>query len=188
MANSPYDFRRLFIALTLPPAVRDALAGLAEPMPGVTWTRPEQLHITLRFLGDVSAKQEETMRERLAAVHVGPFILPVEGAGAFPSERSPRVFWVGVGTGHPRLFQLRQRVDDALLAAGLTLDLRTFHPHATLGRSTDQAAPAVGRWLRAHRTFAAPPFRVESFDLYASDLQPEGAVHKLVQRFALVEN
>jgi RNA 2',3'-cyclic 3'-phosphodiesterase len=181
------DTERLFIALTLPPAVRDTLAGETELLPGVTWTRPEQLHITLRFLGDVPADRIEPMISRLAGVRVAPFILPVENLGTFPPNRPPRVLWIGVGSGHPRLFQLRQRVDDALLASGLELDLRTFHPHATLARCTENAAPAIAHWLHAHREFAAPPFRVESFDLYASKLHPSGAVHTLKQRFPLAD-
>jgi 2'-5' RNA ligase len=178
---------RLFIALTLPAPVRDAVAALAEPLPGIAWTRPEQLHVTLRFLGDVSAAQQAPMIERLATVRVAAFILPVEGVGAFPPKSAPRVLWAGVGRGHPRLFQLRQRLDDALLASGLPLDVRTFHPHATLARCMEDAAPTAQQWLRAHREFAAPPFRVESFDLYASELRPGGAVHTLKQRFALAD-
>jgi RNA 2',3'-cyclic 3'-phosphodiesterase len=119
---------RLFIALTLPDAVRDVLAALAHPLPGVSWTRPEQLHVTLRFLGDVPESKIEPMIARLVTVEVVPFILPVEGVGTFPPNRPPRVLWIGVGSGHPRLFQLRQRLDDALLASGLQLDVRTFHP------------------------------------------------------------
>lgn len=176
---------RLFVALTLPSPVRHALAALTQPIPGVVWTRPEQLHLTLRFLGDVPLAQQEGMVDRLAAVHVEPFILPVEGLGTFPPTRPPRVLWAGIGHGHPRLFQLRQRLDDALLATGLELDVRTFHPHATLARCNEDAAPAVAQWLRAHRDFTAPPFRVESFDLYASELRPSGAVHTLKRRFAL---
>ncbi len=176
---------RLFIALPLPDPVRDTLAALAQPLPGVNWTRPEQLHVTLRFLGDVPADQYDAMVARLAAVEVAPFILPVEGVGTFPPNRPPRVLWIGVGAGHPRLFQLRQRLDDALLATGLALDVRTFHPHITLARTTENAAPAITHWLHAHRDVTAPPFRVESFDLYASDLQPSGAVHTLQQRFPL---
>src|SRR4051812_17649388 len=110
---------RTFIAITLPAPVRDALATLPEPLPGIQWTRPEQLHLTLRFLGEVTPVQEDTMMERLAAVKVASFILPVEGVGAFPPNRPPRVIWVGVGPGHPRLFQLRQRLDDALLGYGI---------------------------------------------------------------------
>jgi 2'-5' RNA ligase len=178
---------RLFIALTLPPPVRDLLAALAGPLPGVTWTQPGQLHVTLRFLGDVPADRMEPMIARLAAVRVAPFILPIEGIGTFPPNRPPRVLWIGVGSGHPRLFQLRQRVDDALLAAGLQLDVRTFHPHVTLARCTENAAPAVSHWMHLHRTVTPPPFRVEAFDLYASELHSTGAVHTLKQRFPLVD-
>jgi RNA 2',3'-cyclic 3'-phosphodiesterase len=176
---------RLFIALSLPSAVRDVLAELAEPLPGVVWTRPEQLHITLRFLGDVPEDRVETMMARLAGVQVAPFILPVEGVGAFPPNRPPRILWIGIGSGHPRLFQLRQRLDDALLASGLQLDVRTFHPHVTLARVTEDAAAASTHWLHTHRSSAAPPLRVESFDLYRSDLRPSGAVHSLKHRFPL---
>ena len=176
---------RLFIALTLPPAVREALAALAEPLPGVKWTPPDQLHLTLRFLGDVATEAIEPVIERLAGVRVAPFILPVEGLGTFPPNRPPRILWIGVGSGHPRLFQLRQRVDDTLIACGLPLDVRTFHPHATLARMTENAAPALAHWLHVHREYAAPPFQVEAFDLYASELQPAGAVHTLRHRFPL---
>src|SRR4051812_1588961 len=112
---------RLFIALSPPAAVRNALAALSQPIPGINWTRPEQLHVTLRFLGDVPAEQIEPMLTRLGTVRVAPFILPVETLGSFPPTRPPRILWIGVGTGHPRLFQLRQRLDDALLASGLQL-------------------------------------------------------------------
>jgi len=181
----PVPAERLFIALTLPEPVRAALVALAEPLPHVAWTRPEQLHLTLRFLGDVPVAQIESMAARLAAVRVEPFLLPVESVGAFPPKRPPRILWAGIGAGHPRLHQLRQRIDDALLAAALDLDVRTFHPHVTLARCPETAAPSVGRWLRRHADFAAPPFRVDAFGLWSSELQPTGAVHKLKQRFPL---
>jgi 2'-5' RNA ligase len=176
---------RLFIALTLPPAVKDSLAALAQPLAGVSWTRPEQLHVTLRFLGDVSVEIAEPMMARLASVHVEPFILPIEGIGTFPANRPPRVLWIGVGSGHPRLFQLRQRLDDSLLAAGLQLDVRMFHPHVTLARCTENAASAIHHWVHVHRAVTAPPFRAEAFDLYSSDLRPGGAVHTLKRSFPL---
>lgn len=175
---------RLFVALTLPPAVRDSFLPLVESLPGVAWTKPEQLHVTLRFLGDVPLATSEALIERLSTIHVASFILPIETVGTFPPNRPPRVMWVGTGT-HPRLFQLRQRLDDALLATGLTVDLRTFHPHVTVARCTDQSAPAVAHWVHVHREFTAPPFRVDGFDLYASDLRPSGAVHTLKHRFPL---
>ena len=180
--------KRLFIALALPGPVRAALVALAQPLPGVAWTRPEQLHLTLRFLGDVPEEKIENVGAQLAAVHVEPFLLPVEGVGVFPPKAPPRIVWIGVGHGHPRLHQLRQRMDDALLAAGLAeLDVRMFHPHVTLARCTEHAAAPVGHWLHTHREFAAPPFRVEAFELCASELRPGGAVHSLVQRFPLAK-
>lgn len=182
-SQRPMTTERLFIALTLPEAVRAVLARTAEPIPGVSWTRPEQLHMTLRFLGDVPETQHDGIVARLASVRVQPFILPVEGVGTFPANRPPRVIWVGAGTGHPRLFQLRQRLDDALIAAGLQLDVRAFHPHVTLGRATEDAARAVAHWMQVHREFSAPPFQVEGFDLYSSDLQQAGAIHTLKRSF-----
>jgi 2'-5' RNA ligase len=178
---------RLFVALTLPAPVRDVLAALAEPLPGVTWTRPEQLHVTLRFLGDVPAETIESMIARLTAVKVASFVLPLEGVGTFPPNRPPRVLWIGVGSGHPRLFQLRQRLDDALLASGLLLDVRTFHPHVTLARCAENAGPAVAHWIHTRRDVTPPPFRVDAFELYASTLHPAGAVHTLKQRFPLAD-
>src|SRR3954469_17308317 len=105
--------KRLFIALALPQAGRDALLELATPLAGVTWTRPDQLHLTLRFLGEIAEERIARMTERLATVQVEPFVLPIEGLGAFPQKGPPRTLWVGVGRGHPHLHQLRQRVDDA---------------------------------------------------------------------------
>jgi 2'-5' RNA ligase len=179
------ETQRLFVALSLPSVVRDALAALATRIEGVAWTRPEQLHITLRFLGDVPHAQIDPMIDRLAGIRVAPFILPLEDLGTFPPKRPPRILWASVGSGHPRLFQLRQRLDDALLASGVDLDVRTFHPHATLARCQETSAPAIATWLRHQQDFLAPPFRVEAFDLYSSELHANGAQHMLLHRFPL---
>jgi 2'-5' RNA ligase len=152
----------------------------------VNWTHADQLHVTLRFLGDLTTQQRDRVIERLERVQVASFVLPVEGVGTFPPPgRPPRVIWIGTGSGHPRLFQLRQRLDDALIAAGLDLDVRTFHPHVTLARCTENAGPAVSAWCEAHREFTAPPFRAASFELYASELRPSGAIHTLRRSFPL---
>ncbi|WP_414661964.1 RNA 2',3'-cyclic phosphodiesterase [Horticoccus sp. 23ND18S-11] len=181
------ETERLFVALTLPAPVRAVLAGFARPLTGVTWTPPAQLHVTLRFLGDVATDALPPLMERLAKIRVAPFVLSIEGAGSFPPNRPPRTLWVGVGSGHPRLFQLRQRLDDALLASGLQLDLRTFQPHVTLARATEVPDCGATPWLNQHRQIAAPPFLVEAFDLYASELRPEGALHTLKRSFPLAK-
>jgi 2'-5' RNA ligase len=177
--------QRLFLALSLPEPVRNVIAALATPLHGIRWTPTEQLHVTLRFLGEIASEQTDVLIDRLAAVRVEPFLLPTEDVGAFPPKRSPRVLWVGTGSGHPRLHQLRQRVDDTLLALGLDVDLTSFHPHITVGRCSEDAAAGAGQWLRQHHAFAGPFFRVEAFDLFSSELRPSGATHQLVKSFPL---
>ena len=108
--------RRLFIAIPLPDSVRKQLTSLYEPIRGIVWTRPEQLHLTLRFLGEVDESLVAPLEDSLTTVRVEPFLLPVEGTGSFPLRGPARVVWVGIGAGHPRLYQLRQQLDDALLS------------------------------------------------------------------------
>jgi 2'-5' RNA ligase len=177
---------RLFLALTPPLPVRDAMAALRTPSRNIRWTSTNQLHITLRFLGETPVEATNVLLQRLSEVHVAPFVLPIEGVGAFPQKGPPRVLWAGVGSGHPRLHQLRQRIDDLLLAIpGIDADLRTFHPHVTVGRCNENAGPAVAAWLRTHREFAGPVFLVEAFDLYASEHRPGGTEYRLLQSFPL---
>lgn len=181
-------YMRLFVAIDPPYPVRAALDELPRAVRGVAWTPSHQFHLTMRFIGDTPAELGAGIEQTLATVRVESFILPVSGVGAFPANRPPRVLWVGVGQGHPRLFQLRQRVDDALLASGLTaLDVRRFEPHFTLGRCGQEVNHAeVARFLREQRGFEAPPFRVTAFTLYRSELHPGGAVHTPVRRVELL--
>jgi 2'-5' RNA ligase len=178
---------RLFAAVALPDGVRSDVARLAEPAPGLSWTRLDQLHLTLRFIGDVGPGAAERIEERLGAVRVEAFIIPVEGVGSFPPGAPPRVLWVGVGRGHPHLFQLRQRLDDAILAAGIDLEVRHFQPHITVARCSPGGVPAATSWLRRHREYSSASFRVSAFDLCSSRLQPHGAVHALLRRYPLAQ-
>lgn len=177
---------RLFVAITPPETVRAELAALAAPLEGVAWTRPGQHHLTLRFIGERTDEQTAAIGEALARVRVEPFILPVEGTGVFPPGGRAKVLWAGLGHAHTRLFQLRQRVDDALLSVSLELDVRNFHPHLTLARLGETTDPkALARWLKAHAGFEAPPFRVGDFQLYASELRSSGPVHTVLRAFPL---
>lgn len=179
---------RLFIALDLPDPLREQLAAMRGPVSGLVWSRPEQMHLTLRFLGDVDIALREPLESALARVNVEPFMLPVAGVGSFPPRRPARVLWVGVGRGHPRLHQLRQQIDDNVLHAGVALDVRHFHPHVTLARVKPGAASdAAAAFLKRHREFETAPFRVTSFVLYASELSSAGARHTPWRTFPLTE-
>lgn len=184
--KEPGPARRLFVAIDAPMAVSASLAALAEPIPGFQWTRAEALHLTLRFVGDTEEDAAAALVGRLRHISgCASFTLSIGGVGAFPERGAPKVVWAGVGTAHPRLHQLRQRVDDAILASGLSPDMRSFHPHFTLARCAEAAPAAVQGFLRRRRDHGGPSFLVDRFHLYESVLHPEGAEHRVLESFSL---
>ncbi len=135
------------------------------------------MHLTLSFLGNVSSEAEEALKENLGAVNWKAFFLPLCGLGKFPSKGPPSVLWIGVGKGHPHLFQLHKRVQESALAAGIEPDLKPFHPHITLARCRDVSEQSVRSFIKTHAAFDAGMIRVESFCLNSSRLLQEGSIH-----------
>lgn len=178
---------RLFAALIPPATVQTELAEVATPLAGVRWTPAENIHLTLRFIGETDDAAAERFIESLARVRVEPFILPVGGVGVFPTRGPAKVLWAGVGNGHTRLYQLRKRVDEALLAVDAGLAMPGFHAHFTVARIGEHyESRELTRFLEHHRDFEAPPFRVTEFVLMASDLTPgRPPVYREVCRFRL---
>lgn len=175
---------RLFVAIQPTAPVRESLASLLGDLARARWAPPAQLHLTLRFIGDVSTESRQRIEEALERVRVEPFFLAVEGVGRFPPRGHPAVTWSGV-SGHPHLYQLRQQVDDHLLTTGVPFELRSFVPHITLARTSAASTGAVEQWLKRHRDFAGPAWRVDAFHLMASELNPDGAEHQVIRSFAL---
>jgi RNA 2',3'-cyclic 3'-phosphodiesterase len=169
--------KRLFVAIDLPQSTAQSLDNLDPKLRGVRWTATEQLHLTLAFFGDVTAPNEDMLRERLAAIEFHSFFLPIVGTGTFPPKGPPKIVWIGVGSGHPHLFQIHKRVQEAALAAGLEPELRSWHPHITLARCRDVSRPAIQPFLRQTAEFDAGLIKVEDFHLYSSKLLPAGSVH-----------
>lgn len=187
MSGGGIGGERLFVALPLPGAVRLQLARVREQAEAVAWISPENLHLTMRFLGEIAGERIAALEATLSRVRVEPFVLPVEGCGAFPPRRPPRALWIGTGRSHPRLFQLRQRLDDALLTTGLAVDMRSFHAHITVARLKGAEPSVAWEWVEAHRDFVAAPFRVAGFGLYRSVPGPAGSVYTLRRWFAFEE-
>ena len=169
--------KRLFASLELPRSITQRLVELDPHLRGVRWLEPEQMHLTLSFLGNVSAEIEEALKKHLEAIAWKAFFLPISGLGIFPGKGRPNVLWVGVGTGHPHLFQLHKRVQEAAIQAGLEPDLRSFHPHITLARCRDVSAESVRPFLKTHATFDAGMIHVEFFCLNSSAPTPAGSVY-----------
>lgn len=175
---------RLFVSIQPSEPVRASLAELFDELARARWTPPHQLHLTLRFLGDVPDESRQEVETALAGVRVKPFFLAARGVGRFPPRGQPSVVWAGLEE-HPHLHQLRQQVDDRLLTTSLRFELRPFVPHVTLARTGVCAKGAVDQWLRRHRDFEGPAWRVDAFQLVASELSSDGAEHTVVREFPL---
>ncbi len=179
---------RAFIAVELPPAARDAVEGVIRDLrartgDGVRWVRPEGVHLTLKFLGDIDAYTVPALSQALdrCAAPAAPFDLCLEGVGAFPNARRPRVVWVGLGGGLEALLGLQQSIEGELEALGYARERRAFTPHLTLGRVRDRLPPTQGRALsEALGVVSVQPgvgMPVREVSLIKSDLRPSGAVY-----------
>jgi 2'-5' RNA ligase len=125
---------------------------------------------------------EAQLRQALGDVRVPPFFLPLRSVGVFNSRGRPSVVWVGVGKGHPHLFALHRRIQDAILRVGLEADLRTFHPHITIGRANGISSQMLQPFLRSYAESEFGLVQVTGFELYSSVLAPEGATHAVEMR------
>jgi 2'-5' RNA ligase len=169
--------KRLFVAIDLPESTRQFLAELDPHIRGVRWTEAEQMHLTLGFFGDVPEDVDLALREELSAIDFGAFFLPITGAGTFPPKGPPKIIWIGVGRGHPHLFQVHKRVQEATLAVGIEADLRPWHPHITIARYRDVARQSIRKFLQSNADVDPGMIRVEAFYLYSSKLTPAGSIH-----------
>lgn len=167
---------RLFVAIDLPPAIRDRLAGLGFGIPGARWVDPEQIHLTLRFIGEVDGRSAREIREGLTAVRTKPFPLQLKGVGHFPPRKKPRVLWVGVER-CDGLLRLRRRVETSLVQQGVEPEGRKYSPHITLARLNNPPVKKIGQFLAGNNLFMSEPFQVKEFLLYSSLLTPKGAIH-----------
>jgi 2'-5' RNA ligase len=176
-ANNEMTGKRLFVAIDLPESTKRLLVDLDPQIRGVRWIEPEKMHLTLGFFDDVPDDVDLTFREKLSAIVFGAFFLPIVGIGTFPPKGDLKIIWIGVGRGHPHLFQLHKRVQEAALGAGLEPELRPFHPHVTLARCQRISPQSVGKFLKANVDLDAGMIRVDSFHLYSSKLTPASPIH-----------
>lgn len=176
---------RLFVAIDPPEDVAEELAlDLCGGLPGARWHLPEELHLTLRFLGEVDGLVYRDADAALAEIAGDPFELTLSGVGHFPLRGEPRTLWVGVAP-CPELVALRRRVDRAMVQAGLPPERRKFSPHVTLARLDGAPANRVGRFLAEHALLRSRPFLVDAMHLYSSRLHPKGSRYTLEQSYPL---
>lgn len=164
---------RLFVAFDLPVDLRLRLTGLRGQVPGARWVPAESMHLTLRFIGEVTENTAEDVHEALARVVGDPFEFQLFGVGQFDSRGQVRALWAGVARNEV-LTRFQTRIEAACQRAGLGPVSRRFHPHVTLARCRDTSLARVAPFVAAHAGFQAAPFQVESFILYSSALGRPG--------------
>jgi 2'-5' RNA ligase len=174
---------RLFVAIRPPAAIRAILLDAMGGISGARWQSEDQLHLTLRFIGEVDRHLARDIHAALGAVHQPGFEIALHGIGAFDKRGWPDAVWAGVSP-HAPLKALHRKVDAALIRVGVAPDQRAFLPHITLAR-LKRSSGTVGNLLGHAGGLASPAFRVDHFGLFESALTPDGAVYSVVERYRL---
>lgn len=178
--------KRLFVALDLPESITARIESLCSGLPSARWITPEQLHLTLCFIGEVDGAAFHDIREELSGVILEPFFMRLDGLGFFPPRGTPRVVWVGVEK-NEQLQLLHQKIYTCLTRAGVKLEKRKFAPHITISRLKNTPATKVARYLEQYGLFCTEPFEVDNFRLYSSVLARQGAIHTIEQEYGFVQ-
>ncbi|MGI9419926.1 MAG: RNA 2',3'-cyclic phosphodiesterase [Geminicoccaceae bacterium] len=177
---------RLFVALDLPDMIKESLASLMRGLGDVRWMSDDQLHLTLRFIGELDNGRANEVADALSLVPGLPFDLSLKGIGHFPPRNEPRVIWTGIER-QPELIALKRRIDHALRQAGLERDTQKFTPHVTLARLRRPPTQAgFATYLMRHSLYQSPSFPVSGFKLYSSWLDGVGADYQVEASYDLV--
>lgn len=174
---------RLFTGIEIPEAAKDALTAVMGGLPKIRWQTREQIHLTLRFIGDVEPSLALDVRYKLAAVKFSPFAFSIRGLGLFGTEKTPRMLWAAVEGGEP-LRDLYRRISAALNGLGIEPETRKYTPHVTLGRFKGSRGERLPQFLAAHGGLNVANIRVGRFALYQSHLGNEGAHYDVIETYS----
>lgn len=175
---------RCFVAISLPDELKAKISGIQEKLKlagaDVSWTRPEGMHLTLKFFGEIEDKRIPKIEKALdmAVADVSTFSLSVSGIGTFPDMRRPRVIWIGLKEDGSNLFTLQKGVEEELKNIGFPSEDRRFSPHITLGRiRSNRNIEKLLRLIDEEKGIDTGGFDVSEIHLIKSELKPTGAVY-----------
>lgn len=176
---------RSFLAFELPPDIKAMVTRVSgearKSSLDVRWVRPEFIHLTVVFMGDIESEQVSQMENPLAVVcsNHRPFSISLKPMGCFPNSRNPRVIWLGIGGDLERMSRFKNDLEQVLLPFGIKEEERAFKPHLTLGRfkKPGKREPELERLLSTYRDLSSPVCALSELVLFRSDLKPGGAVY-----------
>ena len=175
---------RLFVAVPLPPDVQERLAMLRFGLPGARWSEPRNMHVTLRFIGEVDRGEAEDIAGALHEIEAPAFALAFNEVGHFDRGREVHTLWAGI----PRcdaLFYLHDKIESAVVRLGHGPERRKFKPHVTLARLKSTPVSRLGAWLGSYGGFSTASFPVERFTLFESFTKNEGPHYEALVDYPL---
>jgi 2'-5' RNA ligase len=175
---------RLFIAIPLSENLKSKMTRIQKPVEGIKWQGRDQLHLTLRFLGEASPDRLSVLRNQLGNIEQAPFRLNINGTGVFPNMRSPRIIWAGVKKSEP-LDDLHEAVEKQCCSVGFDAEKRSFKPHITFGRVKSASVKVVKELLESGQPEVSLSEIANCFNLYRSETHPEGAAHSIIETYPL---
>ena len=175
------SMHRLFVAIRPPEHIRAHLLSIMGGVAGARWQDDDQLHLTLRFIGNADRHQANDVAEALAAIRFTPFQISLTGLGQFQRKGRTDTIWAAVQPRDP-LEQLHRKIDRACVIAGFPAEERAYLPHITLARFGRGGGDTEGFILR-HAGLASPPFTVDEFALFESHLTQSGAHYEIAAEY-----
>lgn len=174
---------RLFVAIRPPDTIRTQLLALMEGVDGARWQDEDQLHLTLRFIGEVEQRLAEDIVLALRRIQADPFQIALSGVGTFERKGRVNLLWAGVSP-DAALAALSRKIDRALVTMGLPPESRAFKPHITLARF-GKTTGNIGPFLAIHGGLSSPAFPIRSYHLYESTLGASGSHYTIAETFKL---
>jgi 2'-5' RNA ligase len=179
---------RLFVALPLPQSVAQSVLLIQGGVPGARWQTRDQLHLTLRFIGEVDQQTAVLLDEVLASIHAPAFEMQLHAVGQFGGHQIHSL-WAAVRR-NEALEHLQRKVDNAIRRIGQTSnqgggDAHKFTPHVTLCRLRHPDTGKAVEWLTQHALYTSPEFTAGAFQLYSSKLTPDGSIYRIEQDYPL---
>jgi 2'-5' RNA ligase len=177
--------QRLFVALSLPDDVALSIAPLQTGVPGARWQSREQLHLSLRFIGEVDGRDAIAIHDALSTIDASGFSLALHGVGEFGGKR-PSALWAGVRPSEA-LMHLQRKIETALQRVGRPVDRQRYMPHVTLARLRGTQPGHVMDYLTDHALYSSRPFTAGAFILYTSLLASAGSIYRAERAYRLKE-
>jgi RNA 2',3'-cyclic 3'-phosphodiesterase len=183
---------RSFIAIELPLLIKSSIEEIQNKLKSSTadvrWVRPEGIHLTLKFLGNIEEERISEISDLVTqcASDISSFPLTVRTLGAFPNEKNPKVIWVGTDDDSGSLSKLQQALENRLSHIGFKVEKRAFSPHLTLGRlKSPKGKRELITTLADHKQSECGTFEAQEVCLFKSELKPSGAIYTKLKIFPL---